>query len=266
MKARLSLIAAGLAAALPAPAQVAFEGDYSQDFNSLASSTAGNPYTWTDNSTLPGWYAASSLAGVTSYAVSTGSTTAGSVYSFGSVGSSDRALGAIPVNGTVGSPGPTAAYAFGVRLQNTAGVTLENFTVSFTGEQWRNSANTAQSLTFWYQVGVNLTSLTPASDAGWTSVTALNFVSPNTGGSAGTLNGNLAANHQDFSSTLNGISLLPGQELLLRWKDINDSGNDHGLAIDSFNVTALAVVPEPSTWALLGGGLLFLAHRLRRRK
>lgn len=28
----------------------------------------------------------------------------------------------------------------------------------------------------------------------------------------------------------------------------------------------LTVVPEPSTWALLGGGLAFLAYRLRRRK
>jgi hypothetical protein len=28
----------------------------------------------------------------------------------------------------------------------------------------------------------------------------------------------------------------------------------------------LTVVPEPSTWALLGGGLVFLAYRMRRRK
>jgi hypothetical protein len=28
----------------------------------------------------------------------------------------------------------------------------------------------------------------------------------------------------------------------------------------------LTVVPEPSTWALLGGGLAFLAYRMRRRK
>ena len=56
MKAKLSLTAASMTAfALSASAQVAFEGEYSQEFNTLANSGTAN--TWSDNVTLDGWYA-----------------------------------------------------------------------------------------------------------------------------------------------------------------------------------------------------------------
>ncbi len=146
-------------------------------------------------------------------------------------------------------------------------MTFENFAVSYAGEQWRNNGNaTQQTLSFWYQVGTGLTDTTPGSNAAWTALNALDFTGPIATATAVSLDGNALANRINLSATLSGVSLAPGQELFLRWLDLNDAGNDHGLAIDDLNVTALTVVPEPSTWVLLGGGLLFLAHRLRRWK
>src|SRR5262249_52055362 len=45
-------------------------------------------------------------------------------------------------------------------------------------------------------------------------------------------------NKVSISSTINGLSLADGQEILLRWSDPDHSGTDHGLAIDDFSVTA----------------------------
>jgi hypothetical protein len=51
----------------------------------------------------------------------------------------------------------------------------------------------------------------------------------------------------------------------LRWADLNNTGNDHGLGID--NLSFSAAVPEPSTFALIGLVLagLTAGRRFRRQ-
>ena len=57
-------------------------------------------------------------------------------------GSTERALGSM-ASGTPGN------FAYGVRFTNDTGSAQSNFTVSYTGEQWRNGGNTsAQKLAF----------------------------------------------------------------------------------------------------------------------
>ena len=86
-------------------------GTYHQNFNTLASSASGDT-NWLDNSTLPGWYASQGSGGaVTNYRVSTGSSTASALYSFGSSANGDRALGSQ-------AGGTPADFAYGVRLTN----------------------------------------------------------------------------------------------------------------------------------------------------
>lgn len=197
---------------------------YSQTFDSLLSSGTSNP--WTNDGTILGWYSNRTL-----YRASTGSDNTGALYSFGNA--SDRALGAI-------ASGGTGTNLWGVRLVNDTSNTISSLNISFVGEQWRNAGSSsttpgvAQTLDFQYQIGA--TSLTSGT---WTDFNSLDFTSPVFGTISPTaLDGNSAANRTTLSSTLSGLNIAPGQEIWLRWSDLNDANNDHGLAIDDLAVSA----------------------------
>jgi hypothetical protein len=61
------------------------------------------------------------------------------------------------------------------------------------------------------------------------------------------VDGNATGNRQTITATVTGLNWQPGQDLWIRWADLNDAGNDHGLAIDDLNFSA---VPEPGALAL----------------
>ncbi|MBK9091355.1 MAG: DUF11 domain-containing protein [Anaerolineae bacterium] len=204
--------------AAPAAA-ISLSAPYEQNFDTLSNTGTGNP--WTDDSTIAGWY-----TNKTTYNAGTGTSTTGSVFSFGSTGSTERALGSV-------ASGTTGAIYYGVRLVNDTGSTVSAIAIGYTGEQWRNSADASQhSLAFAYQVGA--TSLTGGS---WTAASSLNFAGPISGGTAGALDGNLAANRTTLFAVIN-VTVTNGQEIWLRWQDDNSSGDDHGLSIDDFSVSA----------------------------
>jgi endonuclease I len=222
----------GSVAAAPA---IVGAGRYAQNFDALPS---GGTNAWSNNTTIAGWIAQRTGAGANIIA-DAGSSTAGNLYSYGSAGSGERALGSL-------GSASAGNFSQGVNLQNTSGrsVTLASF--AFVGEQWRNSAAAAQSVNFSYRLGSNaVTDLTPTNNAGWTSVTALNFTSPITGGGASSLNGNLATNRSIRQSDL-GVTLAPGQWITLRWQDPDHPGTDHGLAIDDLSLD----------WRVVAGGTL----------
>lgn len=217
---------------------------YAQNFDSLANS--GSSASWTNDSTLPGWYLSTDAnATVTSYNISAGTGTAGAFYSFGSsTVPTDRALGGIGSNTYYGASGVGKGY-MGVVLQNQTGANIDTLTISYTGEQWRNNGNaTAQSLTFSYVISASLPILT----ASGTTVSALTFTSPIHTSSTAALDGNASANRVPLTASITGIIIPDGYYVLLRWTDLNDSGNDHALAIDDLSVAVntLPVDPAPS--------------------
>jgi uncharacterized repeat protein (TIGR01451 family) len=199
----------------------------SQDFNGLIASGSAN---WINDSTIPAWYHARSGSGATIAANSGGSTT-GSLYSYGAGAASERALGSLG-SGTVGS------LYWGVRLANGTSSTITSLTISYTGEQWRNSTAPSQSIEFSYRVGTQLGNVITDFTTGGVVVPELNFASPITGGTAGALDGNAAPNRTAVTHTINGLTLAPGAEVLLRWADIDHGGSDHGLAVDDLSITA----------------------------
>jgi predicted extracellular nuclease len=205
---------------------------YTQNFDSLANS--GTP-AWTNDSTLPGWYLGTDAnPAVTSYLVGTGSGTTGGFYSFGSSAATDRALGGLGSNSYYGASGVGKGY-IGLILQNQTGANINALSIAYTGEEWRNGGNaTVQSLTFSYVISASVPALTISG----TAFSALDFASPIHTTTAGALDGNAAANRTALSANVTGIIIPDGYYVMLRWTDLNDGGNDHGLAIDDLSVTA----------------------------
>jgi uncharacterized protein len=211
-----------------------------QPFDALAQ--AGTNVAWTDNSTIAGWYSTR-----TTYNAGTGSSNTGALYSFGVAGTNpvtDRALGG------VGSGGTGTFYWAGCFTNNT-GVPLTSVDIAYVGEQWRDggaAVPVAQTMAVEYQVaaaGTITDADTPTT--GWTAVPALNFTSPtftNTGTGAA-LDGNAPANRTARATTI--VTGVPvGDQFWIRWRDLNDGGNDHGLAIDEFGITPQGAPPMPT--------------------
>jgi uncharacterized protein len=200
-------------------------GTYSQDFDTL-SNTAGS----TTNTALPtGWLLTETGGGARDneqYAVDTGASNTGDIYSYGAAGSTERAFG--------GLRSGTLVPVFGACFNNATGATLTSFEIAYTGEHWR-LGTAARTDTLAFEYSLDATSLTTGT---WTGVAALNFVTPNTGGTAGARDGNAAANRTAISATISSVSIASGAVFCIRWTDTDASGADDGLAVDDFSITA----------------------------
>lgn len=246
-----------------AQAQINLSQAYTQNFDTLVN-TGTASVTWTNNVTLPGWYAnRQSVGDITSYNASTGPQT-GNISSFGLDGDTDRALG------TGLNLGTGDSINFGVQFTNGTGSSIDSVAVAYDGEQWQRMSNLSEgsdSLTFSYQIfNAGTGSISAAS--GWNAVDALTFTSPvNVGTGFESLNGNLPANRMaNINAIFTGVSLAPNQELWIRWTATNlPTLNDHSLAVDNLTVT-FGVVPEPATYATFASvGVLVCAVFRRRR-
>jgi hypothetical protein len=231
---------------------------YTQNFDTLATSgTSGSlPTGWALNE-----QGTSTVGKDNLYAAGTGSSNQGNTYSFGTAGSSDRALGTL-------TSGTATPLSFGAFFTNNLGGTIESLSLDYFGEQWRLSNTGADKLTFEYS-----TDATSLSNGTWTAFSLLDFASILNGGtSAGTaLNGNLAANRDEISAIISGLSIAAGGTFAFRWTDLDAPMSDHGLAIDDLTLTAglkappTSPVPEPAAWAMMIGGFGLAGGALRRR-
>ncbi|NBU73272.1 MAG: hypothetical protein EBS53_17840, partial [Bacteroidetes bacterium] len=238
----------------PIPLNGSGNRTYSQNFDGLGANTVAGILPGTHgaavslgaitSSNLNGWYGAKIAGNNTSAAdflVSDGTTNAGTLYNFGAVGGTNRALGAIANSGNT--------MAFGALITNTTGGTITNVKVSFTAEFWRNaipstSTSSAETnvLVFGYGkidgTSNTVTNFLIASNA--LGQTNLNITGPAPlafGTTPVNLDGNSTNNQVAFSSVSLGLVLLAGETAFLRWQDKDNTGNDAGLAIDDFVLT-----------------------------
>ena len=200
---------------------------YSQSFNGLGTSSVA----WTNNTTLAGWFAASTNLAANGLVVGTGSSTTGNLNNFGSAATpADRALGSL-------ASGSTGTLNYGVQIKNTGTTNITSIQLTYTGEQWRDGGNNpavSQKMTFDYA-----TIFTSITSGTYTTLTALDFTSPKFTITPAALDGNAAANRTTgITSTITGLNIAPNSSIMLRWIDINDAGNDHGLALDDLSLTA----------------------------
>jgi len=214
---------------------------YKQDFDTLGSSTS------TAYSYLPyGWYlfenGSSSVAADQKYSADLGTSNAGNMYSYGtSSGSTDRALGSI------GSGSNQPVY--GVLIQNNTGQTITSFRVKFDIEQYRYGGGRTVLDSSPAEISFGNTNLTSQSTI-WTKVPKLSLKSQNITPTAATsLDGNSNANRLSIDYTITGVSVANGGTMFIRWNDINIAGNDDGLALDNFEITAIGNLPSVVSFA-----------------
>ena len=197
-----------------------------ENFDTL-SNTAGS----TTNTTLPtGWYITETGGGARDneqYAVDTGGSTTGDIYSYGVAAATDRALGELRSG--------TLIPLFGAKFTNNTGATITSLDVSYTGEQWRFGgvhSTVADRLDFQYSLNA-----TDLSTGTYLDANALDFNPPITTGTAGALDGNAAANRTAISSTITGLSIPAGATFFIRLNDVDATGADDGLSVDDFSIT-----------------------------
>jgi hypothetical protein len=217
---------------------MASSGSHAQNFNVLT--TSG---TWSNSSTIANWYSQRTGTG-SAYVIDHGNLNSGGLYSYGTTSAADRSLGSLG-SGTAGN------FAHGVLLRNTSGSSITDIKVSYTLEQWRNSAAAAQSITFYYKISSStVTSLNTNNNSGLTQVTGLTLSSPIIGGTAGAIDGNATANKVAVSNiSIPSLSLANNNYIMLKWEDPDHSGNDHGLSIDDVTISwtvAAAVTTAPT--------------------
>ena len=229
-----------LAYANPAIAQVSmskYKTEYAQTFDALPSSGTA---TWEDGTAyMPGWYVQRTIPSNTLTA-NAGNSNTGGLYSYGSAGAADRALGSI-------SSLKAGEFAYGLLLQNNTGDTITQLDVSYYGEQWRISNSTAgeHQIAFYYAISTDAASfnLSPSSDKNWTAYPELNFKGPKFKTTGGALNGNATENGRQMSASV-PVSIPDGAYVMLRWRDADELEADHGLAIDDFSLTGNTSNPD----------------------
>ncbi|HEV8605723.1 MAG TPA: autotransporter-associated beta strand repeat-containing protein [Tepidisphaeraceae bacterium] len=169
------------------------------------------------------------------------STSLGHAGSYGILDAPDRALGTVATTASV--------PAIGFQLVNNTGGALNQFTLSYTGEQWRrgDSPAGANSLPFSFSTTQGATIL----NGTFTPVPELTFVAPDS--SATTLvplDGNAPENRTALTFTVGGFLWKPGETMTFRWNDTNETGADDWLAVDdlSFSATVFGELPRTLSW------------------
>lgn len=228
---------------------------YLENFDRPAGPIGNDP--WTNDSTIPGWSAFAS-GGVTVSAGppatvrrGTGGNSPDSLYLWrANNDATDHALGSLNYNNN--SASGTGYIAYGVALLNNTGKTLTQATVRYAVELWSiNQSTSGQGIdSVAVSWAINPAGVTDA-DGTWTTVTGMGFSYS-------------AANPPVLTppsvEAITGLNWLPGDTLVLRFRDGNIPANDRGMAIDDFSFRA---IPEPASLSLVAG-LLSLAS-LRRR-
>ncbi|WP_307731699.1 Calx-beta domain-containing protein, partial [Microseira wollei] len=222
---------------------VSFNGSYSQNFDNLANT--GTNVTWTNDTTLSGWFLFSQPSpgtALTTYFTDNGSENTGNFYSYGTIGSTERALGGLGSGGAYfGNPaGGAIAGWIAFAATNNTGTTITALSISFNGEQWRAANTTPQNMVLQYGFGSSFIAVSwtaPGSNFDWTSPVNNNSV---------TVDGNAAGRVSGRGGTIN-TSWANGDTLWIRWLEVNDAGFDHGLAIDDFSLTVPTVSLTPAS-------------------
>jgi hypothetical protein len=186
-------------------------------------------------STMPGWNGLAAIA--MKAGASAGDQSTGGVISFGPTNSfaTNRALGLLATSST----GPVA---FGVQFVNLTSSTINQMSLSYTGELWRQQP-TAKTLSFSYYI--DLTGTNSFTTNATTPIPSLDVNFPT--GVFTPEDGTQPANQVFLSQTNQTIAdWPPGAALWLLWQMTNNAGTSQGLAIDNLSFSASSTYLPPT--------------------
>jgi hypothetical protein len=216
-----SAVSAGAMTLTSAISLTALGTNFTQDFNTLASSGT--------SSGLPaGWYLSESGTNANSiYTSSTGSITGGDTYSFGS--SSDRAFG--------GLRSGTLIPVIGAKYSNNTGAEINVLTISYTGETWRvGTSNRSDRMDFQYSLDATI-----LTNGNWIDMNTLDY--ENTGQAAGS---GSVLHSTSINNIISGLTIPDGAKFMIRWIDFDASSSDDGMGIDDFSIKPCGTVSAPT--------------------
>lgn len=196
-------------------------GSYSQNFGT------GNITSWVNNSTFPGWYISGTFVGQANLSASANSYNSGGFYSYNC--GSDSKIGSR-------ASGSASNLYCGVVLRNTTGQTIRSIRVSYTGFQMSLAQNggNINTTTFDYIVSTAAPAITAS---GGTSVPALDFQQLQNSTVSGSSQINwYPCTQSSAKSACVPVTIANNSYILLRWRDTDDGGNDHHMAIDNIQV------------------------------
>lgn len=193
---------------------------------------------WTNNSTYTGWYATDIGSTLHNNITSAAPTNTGAFYTYECNGNNDEKIGSRASNSS------NVVY-YGIRFTNNTGLSLTNFTLSFDWFQLSlaENGNNPNNIDAEYLVTNTFSSISSGS---YTSF--IRFTCPNNSLISG------GSQISGYPCTVSGsksiticVNIPPGNEIIIRWKDIDDLANDHHTAIDnvslSFNNNACSSLP-----------------------
>ncbi len=284
----LATVLLGILSASAGHAQVAFNGDYSQNFNSMTGTSA--PTGWAVYSEA-GSHATFAPSGSYTAGVSpnftAGTLSAETTLTVTAPSSSQKGVGgynwtnslATPGNGegshSLGtSPSGNAATILQLNLINSTGSAINALSLNYDIDRFTTTVDNNNNSTTSPNYGVEeypgyqlFYNLTPGNNADWVNVAGLNpTIDAGTGGTVSVPN-TVGITVVSPTTVSLATAWTAGSTLELAWFDDNAESPSPDQEIGLNNVS-VAVAPEPSTWALLaagGAGLLLLAARQKRQ-
>ena len=218
--------------------------EYTQNFSNLPSvstylsglSGKGPYFLGSIHTALTGLFIAQTNGNntVLNFATSSGSNATSGIFSYGpangATNAATRGLGSLASS--------AGSYVFGITFTNTSNTIIDQFEIAFVAAQWRKGGSgKANEWTFSYATSTtnNVVDTLTKKD------TTLNFFSVQTSTGTAALNGLLTVNQQQKKDTLFNINWKPGEQLILKWQDKDDIGNDDGMALQQLICKALTM-------------------------
>ncbi|MGB4724706.1 MAG: hypothetical protein WBH12_05375, partial [Sediminibacterium sp.] len=171
---------------------------------------------------------------VLNFATSSGSNATSGIFSYGpAIGATNAATRGL---GSLASS--AGSYIFGIVFTNSSNTIIDQFEIEIVAAQWRKvGSGKVNEWTFSYATSPTNNVL----DTVTKKLAALSFYSVQTSTGTSALNGLLNINQQQKKDTLFNLNWKPGEQLILKWQDKDDIGNDDGMALQQLICKALTL-------------------------